>query len=86
MHVKHIGTVKGGMRQNLTPVGTPVVCDIAPIGTLKQTLVRTNVLSKDLGEALRQLVIDLSKEIMGDIVLMEHLLADLNKLWVESKH
>ena len=51
--------------------------DIAPIATPKQTPVRTSVLSKDLGEALRQLVIDLFEEVRGDIVLMEHFFVDL---------
>lgn len=81
---KHVGTPIGGMRELLTPstpLGHPQFpSDTAAVGTPKQTLVRTSVSSKDLGEALRQLVIDLSEEVTGDIVLMEHLLADLNQV------
>ena len=72
------------MRELLTP-STPLChpqfpSDTAPVGTPKQTPVRTTISSHDLGEALRQLVIDLSEEVTGDIVLMEHLLEDLNQV------
>ena len=81
---KHVGTVVGGMRELLAP-STPLRHPQCPsattqVGTPNQTPVRTIVLSKDLGEALRQVVIDLSKEVTGDMILMEHLLADLNQV------
>lgn len=44
------------------------------------------VRAKDLGEALRQLVIDLSKEVICDPVLMDHLVANLNQVlgWIRA--
>ena len=87
---KHVGTVIGGMRELLTPSTSlrypQFPPDTAPVCTPKQTPVPTSVSSKDLGEALRQLVIDLSEEVTEDIVLVEHLLADLNQVVGGSEH
>ena len=72
------------MKEPLTP-STPlrhpqIPSDIALVGTPKESPVWTSVSSKDIGEALRQLDIDLSEEVTGDIVLMVHLLANLNQV------
>ena len=81
---RQAGTIVGGMKQLLAPSTPqhhpPFSANTTPILTPKRTPLRNSVPAKDLSNSLRQLVIDLSEEVMGDVVLIEHVLADLNQV------
>lgn len=52
----------------------------SPASTPKPTPAKKSVPVKDVANTLRQLVIDLSQDVSGDPVLMDHLVAELNQV------
>ena len=79
---KQAGNATGGMGRLLSPtrLGETMETVPSPVPTPHPTPAKKAVRAKDLGEALRQLVIDLSEEVTGDPALMDHLVADLNQV------
>lgn len=77
---KQAGNATGGMGGLLSPTRLTDTQGTAPspIPAPRPTPTRRAVPANDLGKAIRQLVIDLSEEVTGDTVLMDHLVADLN--------
>lgn len=78
---RQAGTTSGGMGRLLSPQSvqpTPPQTEAVP--TPGRTPARKSAVARDIGERLRQLVAELSIEVIGSHVLKEHLLAELNQL------
>lgn len=79
---RQVGNVQGGMWHVLDPtmVSDHTECFPSPACTPKPTPAKKSGPVKDVANTLRQLVVDLSQDVAGDPVLMDHLVAELNQV------